>query len=132
MRFKVPQFIDIEDKIFGPFTFKQFMYLAGGAGLAYISYKFLPIYAALPLVLIFGGMAVSLAFVQINKKPFIFIMEAYIRYMINSKMFIWNKRNKVNEPTAVAKKADEIEVPRKKLTESKLRELSLGLNIIED
>ncbi len=33
MRFEVPQFIDVEDKIFGPFTFKQFLYLAGGAGL---------------------------------------------------------------------------------------------------
>ena len=34
MRFEVPQFIEIEDKIFGPFTWKQFVYLAGGVGLA--------------------------------------------------------------------------------------------------
>jgi len=43
MRFKVPQFIDIEDKIFGPFSFKQFVYLAGGAGLCYIFFKTLPV-----------------------------------------------------------------------------------------
>jgi hypothetical protein len=29
MQFRVPQFIDIEDKLFGPLTFKQFIYLAG-------------------------------------------------------------------------------------------------------
>ena len=32
MRFQVPQFIEIESKIFGPLTFKQFIYLAGGGG----------------------------------------------------------------------------------------------------
>ena len=39
MQFKVPQFLDIEDKIFGPFTFKEFVYLAGGAGLCFILYR---------------------------------------------------------------------------------------------
>jgi len=32
MRFEVPQFIEVEDKIFGPFTWKQFIYLMGGEG----------------------------------------------------------------------------------------------------
>ena len=39
MQFKVPQFIDVEDKLFGPVTFKEFVYLAGGAGLIYVIYK---------------------------------------------------------------------------------------------
>jgi len=30
MRHEVPQFIDIEDKIFGPLTFFQGLYLLGG------------------------------------------------------------------------------------------------------
>jgi hypothetical protein len=30
MRHEVPQFIDIEDKIFGPLTFLQGLYLIGG------------------------------------------------------------------------------------------------------
>ena len=34
MMFSVPQFIDVEDKIIGPLTLKQFIYLAGGAGLS--------------------------------------------------------------------------------------------------
>ena len=32
MRFEVPQFIDIEDKIIGPLTWRQFIYLGGGVG----------------------------------------------------------------------------------------------------
>ncbi|MFM2424198.1 MAG: hypothetical protein RLZZ70_589, partial [Candidatus Parcubacteria bacterium] len=30
MQFEVPQFIEIEDKIFGPLTWKQFLYVGGG------------------------------------------------------------------------------------------------------
>ena len=37
MRFEVPQFVDIEDKIFGPLTFKQFIYIAGGAGVSVVA-----------------------------------------------------------------------------------------------
>ena len=42
MRFEVPQFIEIEDKIFGPLTWKQFIYLAGGAGFGVIAFFLLP------------------------------------------------------------------------------------------
>ena len=35
MQFQVPQFLDVEDKIVGPFTIKQFIYLAGGVGMGY-------------------------------------------------------------------------------------------------
>ncbi|TSC80302.1 MAG: hypothetical protein G01um101429_152 [Parcubacteria group bacterium Gr01-1014_29] len=31
-QFQVPQFIEVEDKIFGPLTTKQFFYLLGGGG----------------------------------------------------------------------------------------------------
>ena len=56
MRFQVPQFIDIEDKIFGPLTFKQFVYLAGGGGLAFLIYKSVPFMLALPLMLAVIGL----------------------------------------------------------------------------
>lgn len=133
MRFKVPQFIDIEDKIFGPFTFKQFMYLAGGAGLSYISYRFFPLYVALILIALFGGLAISLTFVQINKKPFIYILEAYIRYTLDSKMFIWKKiSSKTMKKERVIESSDEDEQMSHKLTTDKLRDLSWGLNVIQE
>ena len=43
MQFQVPQFIEVEDKIFGPLTFKQFVYVAGGAGLAYLVWRVSPL-----------------------------------------------------------------------------------------
>ena len=82
MDFKVPQFIEIEDKIFGPFSFKQFLYLAGGAGIIYLLYKALPFILALIPILIVGGLSLALTFYRINDKPFIFILEAYFKYLL--------------------------------------------------
>src|SRR3990172_12458701 len=53
MQFQVPQFIEIEDKIFGPLTFKQFIYVAGGAGACYLLWRVLPL--LLPPPFFFGG-----------------------------------------------------------------------------
>ncbi len=132
MRFKVPQFIDIEDKIFGPLTFKQFMYMGGGLGLTYVTYRFLPLYGALPIMAAILALSFSLTFVEINKKPFIYILEAYIRYIIGSKMYLWKKVSKREATGAVSKSVQKEKVETPKLTEGRLKSLSLGLNIIEE
>nr|HPI66783.1 PrgI family protein [Candidatus Paceibacterota bacterium] len=73
MQFRVPQFIDIEDKLFGPLTFKQFIYLAGGAGLVFVIYKTIPLVFAIFLMIPVAGLAAALAFYKPNGKPFIFM-----------------------------------------------------------
>ncbi len=65
MRFQVPQFIEIEDKIFGPLTFKQFIYLLGGGGAVFILYVFLPIYLMVFLAIPVALFALALAFYQV-------------------------------------------------------------------
>ncbi|MBP9757972.1 MAG: PrgI family protein, partial [Candidatus Pacebacteria bacterium] len=76
MQFQVPQFIEVEDKIFGPFTFKQFVYIAGGLGLAYLLWRLLPTFVAAPLVIGVMGFAVALAFMQYNGRPFMVALES--------------------------------------------------------
>jgi len=41
MQFNVPQFIETEDKLIGPFTLKQFLYLAAGGALLVFAWYFL-------------------------------------------------------------------------------------------
>ena len=65
MQFQVPQFIEVEDKIFGPLTFRQAVYLVGGAGLSYVIYRFSPslIISIIPIVLIMalsGSLALAI------------------------------------------------------------------------
>ena len=92
MQFKVPQFIDIEDKIFGPFTFKQFAYLAGGTGGLYLCFKLLPFPFSAVFGLAFGGVGAALAFYKYNDKPFINFVESFVKYYFRSRLYIWQKK----------------------------------------
>ncbi len=133
MRFAVPQFIDVEDKIFGPLTFRQFVYLAGGGGLAFIAYKLIPsifgFLAALPI----AGFAFALAFVKVNEKPFINIVESAVTYAFSDKLYIW-KHEKSEKKKPVANPA-EAEARRQqllpKISESKLHDIAWGLDVLD-
>jgi hypothetical protein len=92
MQFKVPQFIDIEDKIFGPFTFRQFAYMAGGAGALYLCFKILPFPFSALLGLAFAGFGIALAFYKYNEKPFINFVESFVKYHTHARLYIWQKK----------------------------------------
>ncbi len=125
MQFKVPQFIDIEDKVFGPLTFKQFAYLAGGAGFAYLSMKFLPAFVAIVLVPAFAGFALALAFFKYNEKPFIYTVESFIKYYLRSRLYLWRSQQKVETKKSIPAAPTN----RATLSESKLKTLSWSLDV---
>ncbi len=92
MRFEVPQFIEIEDKIIGPLTWKQFIYLAGGVGALLILYYLIDSFTifvmfGLPL----GALSASLAFQRVNNRPFSIFLESSINYFTKSKLYLWKK-----------------------------------------
>lgn len=128
MQFKVPQFIDIEDKLFGPFTFKEFTYLAGGGGLVYALYKILPIFIALPLMIIIGIFAGALTFYKINGKPFIYYVQAGITYGLKSKLYIW-KQHFQKPVTQKEKVVTAKTLP--KMTTSRLKDLAWSLDVLD-
>lgn len=128
MRFQVPQFIEVEDKIFGPFTFKQFVYLAGGAGVAVACFSFLPSFIALlisaPVILL----SLALTFVKINNKPFIYIVEAFFKYSTKEKLYIWKKVEKQAVPGKDRGMSNSgLYVP--KLSDSKLKDLAWDITV---
>ncbi|MDE2030673.1 MAG: PrgI family protein [Patescibacteria group bacterium] len=92
MQFKVPQFIDIEDKLFGPFTFRQFAYMAGGVSMIFVIYKLLPLWIGIFLIIPVGILTGLLTFYKINDKPFIYYLQAAVNYAISSKLYIWKQR----------------------------------------
>ncbi|MDB5194229.1 MAG: seg [Parcubacteria group bacterium] len=132
MRFQVPQFIEVEDKIFGPLTFKQFVYVAGGAGICVVLFTLLPKFFAFIISVPIALFALALAFYKINDKPFIGVAEAYFKYTFGSKLYIWKKQEK----TAVGKTDAERQRPVEqmyvpKLSDSKLKDLTWELDIKE-
>lgn len=135
MRFQVPQFIEVEDKIFGPLTLKQFIYIAGGLGLSFVIYLLLGslVFSLLPIVIVLA-ISGALAFYKINNKPFIGVVEAAIRYWLGAKLYIWKKEEKQRPATTEdavkdAKSYASVMVP--KISDSKLKDLSWSLDIKE-
>jgi hypothetical protein len=133
MRFQVPQFIDIEDKIFGPLTIKQFIYIAGGAGLTFIVFRFTSLIITIPLGIIIIGFSLALAFYQINNKPLIYIIQSAFNFYISNKLYLWKKKDKELEKTVQSGNNLPGQTPLyvPKLSESKLHDLTWSLDIKE-
>ena len=136
MRFQVPQFIEVEDKIVGPLTVRQFVYLAGGIGWAVAMWVVLPLWAA---NLVGGPVALlglALAFYKVNERPLIEMLEAGFNYLRQTRLYIWEKKH----PTIAT--ADEISVEPTAHTEdlskyvpattgSQIKDLAWSLDIKE-
>jgi len=95
MRFEVPQFVDVEDKIIGPLTWKQFIYVAGGGGTLFLLYATLPFVLFLLFGIPFGLLAAGLAFYRVNNRPLALMLEAVVTYFGKSRLYIW-KREEVH------------------------------------
>lgn len=134
MRYQVPQFIEIEDKIFGPLTIKQFVYLAGAAALSYLVYAatntHIPLFLIIALIIPILALGVALAFYKINGKPFIDVVESAIKYLIGSKLYIWKKQVRQVATKEEAEKQQTVILPR--LADSKLKDLAWNLGISQN
>lgn len=133
MQFKVPQFLEIEDKIFGPFTFKQFVYLAGGAGLCFVLFKLMGLLFGIIPMLIVAGISLALTFYRPNNKPFIDMIEAGFKYTTQSKLYIWKRRTvkKSELLQASSQKKEEEQENEPRLGRSKLRDLAWSLDVLD-
>jgi len=130
MQFKVPQFLDIEDKIFGPFTFSQFVYLAGGAGLCYVLFKMLGfLLSAIPILAV-AGLALALTFYRPNNKPLVNMIEAGLKYSMQNKLYIWKRRkHKIKDEATTNEQENKMNQNNVRLNGSKLRDLAWSLDV---
>ncbi len=105
-RYKVAQDVEAEDKILGPFSFRQFIYLlvaAAGIALAWgLSQVFLPLAVIpVPIILLFGALALPLR----KDQP----MEVYLAAVIS---FYTKPRRRMWQPDGISSLI-EITVPEK-------------------
>lgn len=134
MQFKVPQFLEIEDKIFGPFTFKEFIYLAGGGGICFVLYKLLGLFWGAIPILIVAGFSGMLTFYRPNNKPFLDLLEAGFNFTLQSKLYIWKRRQvKIRHDAPQTSKEVQNEAIREnmRLSGNKLRDLAWSLDVLD-
>lgn len=135
MQFRVPQFIDIEDKVFGPFTLKQFGYMAGAGGLSFLIWTFIPIkFLAVLVIMPVASLFLALAFVKFNNRPFGELLENAFTYYTNPKLYTWtqpkaeNKGDPINQVVTETQK----EIIIEKTNRDRIHDVSLGLDVFEN
>ena len=83
----MPQFIETEIKIVGPFTLKQFLWVAAGAVLIFLDFSIFKGFAALIIGLPIAGVALALAFLKIDDLPLINYVANALSYMFGTKEY---------------------------------------------
>lgn len=94
MQFQIPQFIETEDKIAGPLTLKQLLYLAGVGVLIFISYFIFAFWLWSILTIIFAITGISLAFVKYNGQPLIKVASSAFGFLWKPRFFLWKREIK--------------------------------------
>ncbi len=91
MQAKVPQFIDIKDKIVGPLTLKQFLYFLAGGIFLFVLWFVLKLAAfilvAIPIIVI----CLALAFYHPQGQPLITTIKNMFYFFIRPKLYTWKK-----------------------------------------
>ena len=134
MEYQVPQFIEVEDKIFGPLTLFQFIFLAGGIGIGVVLVLNFGVFVGVLLSLPFVGGGAALAFVNINGKPFSAILESAFNYYSGKRLYLWKREAPQVNPTLTPQAQTESVLPLQQqsgLSRRKLEDLAWSLDIKE-
>lgn len=91
-QFTVPQFIDVENKIIGPITSRQFLILLAAAVIIGVSYKLFDFSLFLTVAVFVFLIAVLFAFVKINGRPFHYFILNLIQTVRRPGIRVWNNR----------------------------------------
>jgi PrgI family protein len=130
--FTVPQFIDVEDKIIGPITTRQFIICLVGVGVLVPAWKLLDLLTFILVGLLDFIIVGAFAFVKINGRPFHYFVLNVIQTFKKPNLRVWNHKNPLKDLLSAEEAAAE-EVPtvtkptavRERLVSSHLKELSL-------
>lgn len=91
-QYQVPQFIDIEDKIIGPLTLKQFFFLVGGIAITLLVFFTLRFIFALLIGLPALTLAGAFAFIKVDGLPFSNYVSSMINFAFKPQKYLWKKK----------------------------------------
>ncbi len=93
MQFPVPQFTDVEDRIIGGLSFKQFGIVFAAAVITFAVYS---IANSIPLTIgvgiLTGLPALALAFGRLNGRPLYSSAGNFVRFLFGAKVYVFHKQ----------------------------------------
>lgn len=124
MQFQVPQFIETEDKIIGPLTLRQFLYVAAGAGIAFVLFFFLQTWLWIIITMVISSVSVAFAFVKINGRPLSALAGSAFGFYWKPRFYLWEKE----QPSAPEEKRFKLPtLPQEPKKETAPREEKSGI-----
>lgn len=126
MQFPVPQFTDVEDRIIGGLSFKQFGIVFLAAVITFAAYtmsKSVPITAIVGVLT--GLPALALTFGKLNGRPLYQSAGNFIRFLFGAKIYVYQKQAQTASDNQIPVKVVERQAPKdKKETAVKIKELN--------
>ena len=128
-QFTVPQFIDVEDKVFGPITTRQFIILLTASLFTFLFWKLFDLALFVIIVIFFDGFALLLAFMKVRGQYFHIFLLNFIETFKRPKLRLWHQAYtdaELREWVAYhPKKFEVVKITKAPLKRSRLAELSL-------
>ncbi|TSC64344.1 MAG: Uncharacterized protein G01um1014106_156 [Parcubacteria group bacterium Gr01-1014_106] len=133
LQFQVPQFVDVEDKIFGPLTVKQFIMFVVNALIIAAFYVALPLPITVTLAIPTTIFFLLLAFYKVNGRSFMWFLFSVLHYVMTGKLFLWERRGETQKirvasasavETALIRRGVRLAERRGPTTESRIQQLA--------
>lgn len=132
-QFVVPQFLDVESKIIGPITARQFLIMLGVLIVEFLIYR---IFLNIVFVILFGvpvlAIGLLFAFAKANGQPIHFLALNFIQTFRKPKLRIWDKTLSDSDiRTLLQRPEEDVVLPtlrKAPLERSRLNELTLVVN----
>jgi len=137
MEFPVPKFIEMETKIVGPLTWRQFAFVGTAGVIIFFLYFILKqrflIFIIISLIL--GVSAIGFAFLKVGGRPLPSVLINFVFFNVSSKIYTWKRKS--IEPRLVYKK-ERVKAKKEKkepaallkiTKQSRLKELSTQIEL---
>lgn len=130
-QFVVPQFIEVESKVIGPISVRQFIILLGTAGIMYLEFELFSFVVFIVLAVITLAIGGTFAFAKVNSQPFHIFILGVIQTAKRPRLSIWHREGPVRTIEKAGRKDKKSKskkdqfVPKPDVSQSHLAELAL-------
>jgi hypothetical protein len=124
MQFSVPQFIDVEDKIVGPLTGKQTIFLIAGGGLVMVAFTFFNTGFFILALLIIAPATLAFSFYKPRGISLSQYLGNGLDFFTSNHLYVWQRDPDIILYKIVQKKHSANEAPMKIVSKSRIRDLA--------
>ncbi len=135
-QFSVPQFVEVEDKIIGPLTLKQFFTFLVGAFIIFLLYRFVGSFFLFLLMAVpVGAATLAFSFGQFNGRPLISVVFSMFGFFGEPRSYVFHRQV---DAVQTIKRTEQATVPKASLSDeerlSRLHKLAyiLGQDLKEE